>query len=397
MSPQDRHAASDLKRSIHREAYRFDFFQLVYLLERWRRRADDGSDGRIHETAPPGIGHQGPLSAEGLRLRPDRGLAFSPADVRWAGPLPAKEDERGKMRNLGVDDEIYQVIVNFMGLYGFSTPTPIYFTELINSPEFDAGPLLELLDVFNHRMISFYYRSWQKYRYPYRYESGARDELSAHILSFVGLRGRSVQELTCLPIPRLIRYVGLMAPRTRPLINLRLMLADYFKLNPAPRPLHVRQLGDDSDETAGQGVKVRIKPFILRWIEVAPEQRNRIGMANSNLGQDLTLGSETPDRAGKFRVLIGPMPYAEFRRFLPDSENFRQLSALVHLWVGDRFDFDFQFIIRRQDIPEARMSGAEGAQLGWTGWITSQPGLDRDPAIIFPKRRPVPNQGTAAA
>jgi len=373
MSPQDRQTAPDLKESIASEAFRFDFFQLIYLLERWQRRAAS-EPAPYGDEQPPRVGHEGPLWAEVLRLRPDRGLAFSPADVRWAGPLPAKEDEAGEMRRFDRDGEIYQVIVNFMGLYGFSTPTPIYFTELINSPEFDAGPLTELLDIFNHRLISFYYRSWQKYRYPYCYESGARDELSTHILSFIGLRERSVQELTYLPIPRLIRYVGLMAQRTRPLVSLRLVLADYFQLD-----------------------SVRIKPWILRWIEVAAEQRNAIGLANSSLGENLTIGSQAPDRSGKFRVRIGPISFAEYRRFLPDSEKFRQLSALVHFWVGDRFDFDFEFIIRKEDIPQARMAGSGGAQLGWTGWVTSGPGLDRDPSLIFPKRHPAPHRGTAAS
>ncbi len=361
MSAQDRQTTSRLKESILHEAFRFDFFQLVYLLEHWQRREVSGArDGDEGLTA---IGGQGPMSAEGLRLRPDRGLAFAPADVRWAGPLPAKEDERGELRRFDRDGEVYQIIVHFMGLYGFTTPTPIYFTELINSPDFDSGPLTELLDVFNHRLLSFYYRAWQKYRYPYRYEPGARDEVSGHVLSFVGLRGRRVQEQTRLPIPRLIRYVGLLAPRPRPLISLRLMLADYFHLP-----------------------QIRIKPWILRWTEIAEEQLNSLGAGNCSLGQDFTVGSQIPDRSGKFRVRLGPISFKEFSSFLPDGEKFRQLSALVHLWAGNRFDFDFEFIIRRQDIPEACMHGASGARLGWTGWITSGGGLDHDPSVIFPPR-----------
>ncbi|MEM7351087.1 MAG: type VI secretion system baseplate subunit TssG [Acidobacteriota bacterium] len=365
MSAEDRQAASRLKESIKSEAYRFDFFQLVYLLEHWRRGANPETSGT---KAPPAIGREGPMAAETLRLRPDRGLGFSPADVRWAGPLPAKEDESGALRRFDRDGEIYQIIVNFMGLYGFTTPTPIYFTELINSPDFDSGPLTELLDLFNHRLLSFYYRAWQKYRYPYRYEPGARDEVSEHILSFVGLRERKVQEQTELPVPRLIRYIGLMAPRPRPLINLRLILADYFRLP-----------------------QIRIKPWVLRWTPIAKEQCNAIGGRNCSLGEDLTVGAEIPDRSGKFRVRIGPLSFVQFKSFLPDGEKFRQLSALVHLWAGNRFDFDFEFVIRRQDIPPAKMQGADGARLGWTGWITSGAGLDHDPSVIFSRRHPALN------
>lgn len=369
MPPEDRKTAPDLRDSIRSEAYRFDFFQLVYLLERWRRDLREGltPEEIQRQPEPPRIGHQGPLTAETLRLRPDRGLAFSPADVRSAGPFASQEDEGGEIVRRDRDGELYEIVVNFMGLYGFSTPTPIYFTELINSPEFDAGPLVEFLDLFNHRVLSFYYRAWQKYRYPYRYEPGAKDELSRHILSFIGLREDRVQALTHLPVPRLIRYVGLLAMPSRPLVNLRLLIADYFGLD-----------------------CVRIKPWVLRWASIPPNQRNAIGQGNSSLGEDLTLGSQIPDRAGKFRVRIGPVSYDTFRSFLPDSENFRQLSALVSLWVGDRFDFDFELMIRREDIPETRLEGVQGARLGWTGWVTGPAGLDHDPSVIFPKRNPAP-------
>ena len=64
-----RQADLDLKRTMLEEGYLFDFFQLVHLLETWLGR-------------PVPIGRGGPFRAEGLRLRPDPSLVFSPADVR---------------------------------------------------------------------------------------------------------------------------------------------------------------------------------------------------------------------------------------------------------------------------------------------------------------------------
>ncbi len=338
-----------LKETIACQAYRFDFFQLVYLLEHWRRDRDDGPARRGLPMRP--IGRRGPMSAEGLRLRPDPGLGFSPADVRRAELVSS-------------DDSIYRVVVNFMGLYGVASPSPVYFTELINASDVETESLSQFLDLFNHRLLSFFYRAWQKYRYPYRYEPGAKDEFSNYALGFVGLREPEVKRQTHLPVPRLVKYLGLLGPQTRPLINLRLLIADYFRL---PR--------------------VRIKRWILRWVAIAPDEQNRIGKENCRLGKSLSLGETVADRCGKFRVRIGPVPYETYRRFLPDSERYRQLCALIHLWAGDRFDYDVEFVIHREDIPEARLEGPLGAQLGWTGWVTSQPGLAKDPSIIFHKLR----------
>lgn len=339
MRSDPRPTEPDLNERIEREAYRFDFFQLVYLIERWLDRC--------------AVGGNGPMDAEALRLRPDSRLTFSPADVRWVEELPEEE---------GGDGVIRRLTVNFMGLYGVSAPGPVYFSELINAIDVETEDLSDFLDFFNHRLLSLYYRAWQKYRYPYRYESGARDGFSSYVLSFIGLREEEVRPLTALPIPRLLKYVGLLAPRTRPLVNLRLMIADYFRLP-----------------------EVRIRPWILRWVPVPPEEQNRIGERNCELGRNFSIGERTPDRAGKFRVRIGPVSYETYRTFLPDTENFRQLCALIRLWVVHRFDYDVEIVIRRQEVPEGRLEGPRGVQLGWTGWVTSGPGLDRDPSIVFPK------------
>ncbi len=81
----------------------------------------------------------------------------------------------------------YRVVVTFMGLYGVAAPTPTYLSELVGFTDVDADPLVDFLDLFNHRLISLYYRAWVRYRYPYRYEPGGMDELSGYLLSFVGL------------------------------------------------------------------------------------------------------------------------------------------------------------------------------------------------------------------
>lgn len=391
----------DLRQQITDEAFRFDFFQLVYLLEHWVRRPAGADAAASPQVA---IGHGGPLADEGIRLRPDPRLIFSPADVRRLEWLPARPEEadedigaarwehpdaiqrRGKA--VYAEDEVARVDINFMGLYGVSAPGPLYFSELINDPMVEEVPhLRNFLDLFNHRMLSFYYRAWQKYRYPYRYEPGAQDDFSAYILAFAGLREAATRFQTHLHVPRLIKYVGLLSMRTRPLAALRPLLADYFR----------DVLADDTDSdddlvTHRQSQdaldRVRIRPWMLRWVELDDEGQNRVGARNCRLGEDMTLGASIPERSSKFRIRLGPLSWNAYQRLLPSREPFRQLCALTRLWVGEAFDFDFEMVLRRQDVPEAQMGGSApggAAQLGWTTWVTSGPGVDQDPSIIFPR------------
>jgi type VI secretion system protein ImpH len=339
MSPGPGQEESHLAEQIFEAGYRFDFFQLVHLLEHWR-------PGRVP------VGGGGRYQDERLRFRPDPGLDFSPADVRRV------ESEDG-------EPPLTRVVINFMGLYGVAAPTPTYLSELIGFANVDAEPLTDFLDLFNHRLISLYYRAWVKHRYPYRYQVGARDELSRCILSFIGLGEPAVSALARLPVWRLMKYLGLLALQTRPPVCLGLMIADYFG-----------------------GIPVEIEEMSPRWIKVPEQQRNRLGEACSSLGSDLTVGERVLDRAGKLRVVIGPLSFADYQSFLPGTGKFRDLNALVRLWVGERLDYDFEIRIDRHEIPPLRMSAQQPPQMGWTSWVlTGDDGLDRDPAVVFQREQ----------
>jgi len=323
------------------EGFLFDFFQLVHLLETWHGRP---------------VGRGGPFRDELLRLRPIASLAFPPSDVRRVEEPDDVDRSHGARWR-------HRVVVNFMGLYGVAAPTPVYLTELVSATDVDAEELTDFLDLFNHRILSLFYRAWVKYRYPYRYEPGGEDEVSSRLLSFVGLEDPAVRRRTGLPAARLLRYIGLLALRTRPPVGLKLLLADHF------------------------GVEARIEERVFRWVPVPPEGQNRVGQANSRLGVDVTVGERVPDRSGKVRLSLGPLHFPEYLGFLPGTPRFREVCALARLWLGERFDFDVELVVRREEIPEARLGEGSLTQLGWTGWATSGPGLAADPRIIFTPER----------
>jgi type VI secretion system protein ImpH len=334
---------TDLGHRIVLEGYRFDFFQLVHLLETWQQ----GSR----------IGGAGPYRAEALRLHPDDALAFSPADVRRVEEPDEEERRRGEPWS-------HRVTVNFMGLYGVASPSPVYLSELIGFTDVDAAELKDFLDLFNHRLLSLFYRAWLKYRYPYRYEAGARDEVSGYLLSLIGLGDPAVRRRTGLPEAKLLRYLGLLALRTRPPVGLELLVADYLR------------------------VATKVEQRVLRWVAIPKERRNRIGTANCRLGVDLSVGERVPDRAGKFRLSLGPLHLAEYVALLPGTTRFATACALARLWAGERFDHDVELILRREEVPELQLAPAAPARLGWTSWVTSGPGVAEDPRVVLRKADP---------
>src|SRR5262249_42670906 len=154
---------SEQLRTLQRDARRFSFFRLIYLLE------------RTFPKAPP-MGQLGPAADERVRIRPDVSLIFASCDV--AGLAQHKYPD-------GVDR--VQVTSAFMGLYGSVSPMPPYYVEKIALDDYQGGPqpVREFLDVFHHRLLSLTYRAWTKYRFAVIYRKKGTDPFTRRMFCAV--------------------------------------------------------------------------------------------------------------------------------------------------------------------------------------------------------------------
>jgi type VI secretion system protein ImpH len=387
-------AVSPLRTVAHRlfeEGYAFDFFQAVRLLERL-------DPSRF----PVGRDHR-PLS-EAVRFRAHQSLSFPASSLydihKPASPLPMPA-----------------MVVCFLGLTGPSGILPRHYTELLLRLERDLkGPekhaLRDWLDLFNHRLISLFYRAWEKYRFPIAYERGEYDEgrvrqeggleyrvpvafergerarkeldsFTCGLFSLIGLglpplRSRlrvSVWEetngeareriLARIDDLALLYYAGFLSHRPRCAVALEAMLRDYFRL-----PIQVRQ-------------------FQGQWLRLEPASQSRMGgaEANNQLGVNLVAGERVWGVQSKIRVRLGPLSYARFSEFIPDRspvpqrKSFFLLAHLIRLYVGPELDFDVQLVLKAAEVPDCRLiDGPAGPpRLGWNTWVCSQP-LPRDAA-----------------
>ncbi len=91
------------------------------------------------------------------------------------------------------------------------------------------------------------------------------------------------------------------------------------------------------------------------------------------------IGARVWNVTSKFRIRLGPLSYAQFRRFIPSGDALEPVSQLVRQYVGGEFDFDVQPVLRGEEVPWCRLGGnpADAARLGWNTWVRSGP-FDRD-------------------
>jgi type VI secretion system protein ImpH len=334
VEPEDRTASSGLTERIRKEPHQFSFFQLVHLMQ------TSGSEG-----VP--VGHTGPASRERLRFRPVDSLGFPDGDV---AAVERVTDDEGR--------EQFIIETTFLGLYGTTSPLPTHYSEeLIQNPERDLL-LRGFLDLFHHRLLSLFYRCWEKYRYYVQFRQDTADEYSRRLLCLIGLGLAGLSEAEPIPRVRLLRYLGFLARKSCSAAELRAAISDYFDRIPT-----------------------RISPWALRWVNVPPEARNQVGIGNCRLDEDLHLGEMVRDRSAKFRITLGPLGLEEYLLFLPDAEDFQALDELVRLLLIDQLLFEVEVILRRGEIPDLRLAEeSRGARLGQTTWLGTPA---RDPRIVF--------------
>jgi type VI secretion system protein ImpH len=350
-----------LKEELARHPYRFDFFQAVRVLE---RMAQESVDRR----KPVGQDH--PPRREAVRFVAQPSLTFPSGPIAQfqpsefpPTPLPPTG---GESQGAGPPT----MTVAHLGLTGPSGVLPQHYTALLirRLREKDYS-LRDFFDVFNHRLVSLFYRAWEKYRYPIGYErsqwdeAGPREDLFTWCLYCLigqgtpGLRGRFDFDDEAL-----LYYAGHYAHHPRSAIGLEMVLADYFEL-----PTEIRQL---------QG----------QWLYLSPDDQTSLPPRRVNgngshpadakqLGNTVVLGARVWDVQSKFRIRLGPIGYKQFRRFMPSGDALRPMAQMTRTYVGPQFDFDVQPVLKADEVPRCRLGGdrADPSRLGWNTWVRSRP------------------------
>ena len=145
-------------------SYRFNFFQAVRLLE--QLSAQEQRDGSPYhpQNEASGVGRDLHPGAEAVRFRALPSLSF---------PAGAISDLRSVLSSDRFAHSVPppEMLVTFLGLTGPSGALPRHYTELllqrIREKDFSFR---DFLDLFNHRLISLFYRAWEKYNWPIAYE-----------------------------------------------------------------------------------------------------------------------------------------------------------------------------------------------------------------------------------
>jgi type VI secretion system protein ImpH len=327
MAAHDGGKRHPVKEWLYAEGPRFDFFQAVKLLE--LSHPTDHSVGRGVEP-----------SKEAVRFKSSVRLDFPADDIASVRP-PECPPGHGEC-------QAPVMTVNFMGLTGGHGPLPKSVTELILGRLWHKDRALrDFLDIFNHRLVSLFYRIRKVHRFGLDVRRPGEDAIARYVYAVLGLGTPALRDqFNDRP---LLHYAGLLGQQPRSMVGLERMLEDHF------------------------GVGVEGEQFKGGWLRLEKGQWTTVGARgqNNRLGVDSVLGTRVWDQQGAFELKLGPLTLEQFTDFLPVGWGFGPLCEMVRFYVGDELDFSFRLTLRAGEPRGARLSAKGGARLGWTSWLAS--------------------------
>jgi len=316
-------AAAPALNGISRGIREYSLFQSVLLvLDRLKAAHPDLDEEALYER---------------LEFQANPSLGFPGSDVDHVQFFEEHGELRARLR------------INLVSLFGAGSPLPAFYGEQALGDSVDGNPTREFLDLFNNRLQRLMLPIWQKYRYRARFTSGARDPLSEQLFALIGLGGEQIRAASELNWKRLLPYLGLLSLRAHSAALIESVLRYYFK-----------------------HADMRIEQCLERQVEILAEQQNRLGRANSQLGESVVLGERVRDRGGKFRIHIRQLSWHRFHEFLPIGTGYQPLCALVRFTLRDPLDYDIRLELRQDDIRDLRIGADNLCRLGWTSWLGSE-------------------------
>jgi type VI secretion system protein ImpH len=304
--------------------FAFDFFRAVRLLE--NRRTD-----------LPRVGCALSPAQDPVRFCQKPSLGFAPSTLEAFEPRSAELGSK--------------LFVRFFGLLGPNAPLPPHLTEYAHERELHYGDrtLAAFLNVFHHRLISFFYRAWAANQKTVDLDRSDDQRFPLFLGSACGLAGEGLQNRDSIQDWAKLYFAGRLACQTRSAEGLKAILREYFEI---PTDLHT---------------------FVGHWMDLPPDSVCELGKSpqTGSLGVNTILGSRFYEGQLKFRIRLGPMKFKDYERLLPYGAAFERLRQWVLNYCGEHYFWDAQIVLEAGEVPFTQLGRA--GSLGWTTWLKTQP------------------------
>jgi type VI secretion system protein ImpH len=266
-----------------------------------------------------------------IKTRPNTSLAFPESDV-----FSVRERDGGG----------YQLTVNFLGLYGVSSPLPTFYTEnLLDEQQYGFDAPREFLDVVSQTIYPLFFQAWLKSRLHLRLVEFEDNGLLDILYKFVGINNRASYEGQP-GFESLLGFAGLYTQFPRSAAGLRRIVAACFP--------------SATVELFEQDLRVRAIP---------DDQRCLLGMQATYLGEDSHLGAMFTSRSSNLSIVISGIDHELYQQLLPGCYQFRRLQFLVRHYLVEPLNVYVKIVMKDATVAATCLSRQPWASLGRDAWL----------------------------
>ena len=236
-------------------------------------------------------------------------------NMRWYAELSI-ESLLDRFRSGESINATFDVAVNFLGLYGSSSPLPIYYTEdIIDDANQDNNGTREFVDVINRPVYRQYEIAQNKYQLFSRCVDHRDESLIERMFAFAGMSIPGIRNPCGNDVYYLLPYLGIYSMMPRSKAGLQAIFE--------------REFGEED---------IEIFEYERSVCDIPEEQMMSLGKENSTLGNTCYLGTTIGCRDGAIMINISCDDMNEYASMLPGGAKLKKLSWLMTHYLIDRVD-----------------------------------------------------------
>ncbi len=215
-----------------------------------------------------------------------------------------------------------------MGLYGITSPLPTAYIDDIAQRRDGHETVEHFLDIFNHRLITQYYRIWRKHSYPASFEDGGTDRISQCLLGLAGLGIPGTAEHLDTPLSR---FLGMLPALQLPGRTAEGIAAVVSMVTP--------------------DTSVTVRPRYQRKVDI-PELSLSANGEGFCLDDRPVMGGFAWDMNSTIEIRLYTESKADVRGWMPPGYTlYHDLLSLLRVYLGWRYDACISLTFPRRLLP----------------------------------------------
>jgi len=258
--------------------------------------------------------------------------------------FPKSEISNIEFIEYGKEIEV-KVELNFLSLFGSSTPLPIHYAEEVRDDYGEERVLLDFLNLFNHHLQKYIYLIWKDVRYYVSYKEDLKDNYSKYLLSILGLYPQSQQKETELDFHKLLPFLGMLSLKQKSSGTLCSVMRHYIGHN-----------------------EISIDECVLSTANIPEWQKKTIG-DGVILGESFISGDFVTVSNLKFRINLYDISWNYLFDYSSFGSKLKPLQELISFTLNEPLGFEIALHIQKQNVKPYILEEKKIFLLGVNSWI----------------------------